>query len=556
MSDTTEKTFWEKRTEPTMIGATLSYFLLPLYALVYLSGRSREMQEALNEPYRRWLYDFLGWIAPIVEGRYQIPLIPIYRYWAFGQGAWIALAIPPFLIAGFLWFVGFNIITAFSRPPMSTSHGSGRFATKAEQKRFLRGSRTALLVGASAKRGFFHYDGPEHLLTLAPTRSGKGASVIIPNLLHAERSVIVIDPKGENVQVTARHRKTFGHVHVLDPFNVSGQANASFNPLAGLDAANPDFVDDAATLAAALVVTPPQSRDQHFDDGARSLLRGLIMLVAAVEIPDRRNLVTLRDYLTYPREKFAGLLEIMAEMTEADGAIAAAANVFRSKNDREAAAILSTAQEQTSFLDSPQLRASLKTSSFEFGDLKTGIASVFIVLPQSRLASHGRWVRLLVTRALQDIERTRVKPKAPVLFLLDEFASVGDMPAIKTAFGLMAGYGLQLWAFLQNWGQLEELYGKGAHTFVANAGVFQTFNTNDELTARYVSNLSGDTTRAETADRSRSIGGKLLTPEEVMHLGPNTIFLKLKGVRPFFVRKVQYWTHRRFKGLHDASDFN
>ncbi|WP_062213060.1 type IV secretory system conjugative DNA transfer family protein [Aureimonas sp. AU12] len=550
MSADNPKTFWSRRTEPTMIGATLAYFLFPLFALVHFSGRSQAMQETLNEPYVQLLFRFFNWIAPTVEGIYRIPLGPYWNYWALGQGAWIALAIPPFLIAGFLWLVGFDIIKAFSPPARSTSHGSGRYATRSEQKRFMRGSRTSLLIGANGKRRFFHYDGPEHLLTLAPTRSGKGASVIIPNLLHLDRSVIVIDPKGENVQVTARHRATFGRVFVLDPFNVSGKADASFNPLGHLDAADPNFVDDAATLAAALIVTPPQSRDQHFDDGARALLRGLIMLVAAVEPEERRNLVTLRDYLTYPKEKFAGLLEIMTEMTEADGAVAAAANVFRSKNDREAAAILSTAQEQTSFLDSPQLRASLKTSSFEFGALKTGIASVFIVLPQSRLASHGRWVRLLVTRALQDIERTRVKPKAPVLFLLDEFASVGDMHAIKTAFGLMAGYGLQLWAFLQNWGQLEELYGKGAHTFVANAGVFQAFNTNDELTARYVSNLSGDSTRAET------VGRKLLTPEEVMHLKPTTIFLKIKGVRPFFAAKVQYWTHRRFRRLHDKSDFN
>ncbi|MCM0753621.1 hypothetical protein DEA98_29440 (plasmid) [Brucella pseudogrignonensis] len=56
-----------------------------------------------------------------------------------------------------------------------------------------------------------------HLLTMAPTRTGKGVGTIIPNLLTADRSVICIDPKGENAKVAARARQQFGPVHVLDP---------------------------------------------------------------------------------------------------------------------------------------------------------------------------------------------------------------------------------------------------------------------------------------------------------------------------------------------------
>ncbi|MCI5142939.1 MAG: transporter, partial [Candidatus Electrothrix sp. ATG1] len=42
-----------------------------------------------------------------------------------------------------------------------------------------------------------------HLLTVAPTRSGKGTGQIIPNLLRWEGSAIVIDIKGENYLKTA-----------------------------------------------------------------------------------------------------------------------------------------------------------------------------------------------------------------------------------------------------------------------------------------------------------------------------------------------------------------
>lgn len=194
-----------------------------------------------------------------------------------------------------------------------------------------------------------------------------------------------------------------------------------------MSAYDPDFVDDAASIASALIVSAANARELHFDEAARALVRGLIMAIMVSEPSDRRNLVSLREYLTYPAERFALLLNSMAQMPEADGAIAAAANVFLGKNQKEAAAILSTAQEQTNFLDSPQLRQTLKGSDVDFRMLKKRVSSVFIVLPQSRLDSHGRWIRLLIARAMQDIERDRTKPPAPVLFILDEFATIGDL---------------------------------------------------------------------------------------------------------------------------------
>ncbi|SKA39295.1 type IV secretory system conjugative DNA transfer family protein [Consotaella salsifontis] len=547
------QSFWEKRLAVTMLVSVAIYLLLPWYVLAWLSNRNHAIGEFLNEPYRVALFNAITVAGPRPFDWLNLDVNAFWNYWAFGQGAHIALVLPPLAFAGLVWLVGFDLIASLIQKPFEP-YGSARYATAGEERRYRKRSKTALIAGARSGSKFYYYDGPEHLLTVAPTRSGKGTCVIVPNLLKIDRSVVVIDPKGENAQVTARHRETFGPVFVLDPFNVSGLHNCSYNPLAGLDPDDPNFVDDAATLAAALIVTNPHSRDQHFDDAARALMRGLIMLVVAAEPEERRNLVTLREYLTYPKEKFANLLKIMASTKDADGAIASAANVHAGKNEREAAAILSTAQEQTSFLDSPQLRKTLKSSDLDFSTLKKTTASVYIVLPQSRLESHGRWIRLLVTRALQDVERTRARPNAQILFLLDEFASIGDMPVIKTAVGLMAGYGLQLWAFLQNWGQLEELYQRGAHTFAANAGVFQAFNVNDELTARYVSELSGDTTRFNT--NNDFVGRKLLTPEEAMHLGNDKMFLKFKGTRPIIAHKLPYFKSRRFRGLYDTSDFH
>ena len=104
------------------------------------------------------------------------------------------------------------------------------------------------------------YHGPAHLLTLAPTRSGKGVGTVIPNLLLPLRSVLVIDPKGENARITGQARSEIGPVHVLDPFGLTGFPSAAYNPLDGLTADSLDLGEDAATLAEALVMDPPGRR--------------------------------------------------------------------------------------------------------------------------------------------------------------------------------------------------------------------------------------------------------------------------------------------------------
>ncbi|WP_373886407.1 type IV secretory system conjugative DNA transfer family protein [Sphingobium sp. CFD-2] len=144
--------------------------------------------------------------------------------------------------------------------------GSARFGDRADVRKLE--ASGDLLIGRGKESGkLLHYDGAAHLLTIAPTRSGKGVGTIIPNLLLLDRSVVCIDPKGENARVTARARASKGAVWCLDPFGVSGRPAARYNPLAQLDPASPDLAEDAQTIADALVHDAPgQSGEAHWNE--------------------------------------------------------------------------------------------------------------------------------------------------------------------------------------------------------------------------------------------------------------------------------------------------
>ncbi len=449
----------------------------------------------------------------------------------------------------------------------SDTHGSARFADKKELKPLAK-AEAGLLIGRDPDSGaLLRYDGPAHLLTMAPTRAGKGVGAIIPNLLLASRSIICIDPKGENARVAWRARDALGPVHVLDPFGVTGLPSAAFDPLAELDPDSLDIAEDAAALADALVYDAPgETGEAHWNEEAKALLAGIILYVVANELPGRRTLATVRHLITSAPDVFETMLRIMQSSEAAGGLVARAANRHLAKSDREGAGVLSAAQRHTHFLDSPRMARVLGRSDFRFADLKERTATVFLVLPPDRLSTYSRWLRLLVTQSLAELARSPARPAPPVLYLLDEFAALGSLAPVERAFALMAGYGVQLWPILQDVHQLRATYGPRAGTFLSNAGVLQVFGVNDHDSARMVSDLLGQQTivfqpmsRALDSEKSgislsqHHVGRPLLTPDEVRNLPQDLQLLFLAGQRPIIARKLRYFEDREFAGMFDPA---
>jgi len=471
---------------------------------------------------------------------------------------------------GVVW--GFHAMLFGGPDPVDGLLGSARFGGK-EDVDALANNSGDLIVGRSGDGKLLRYDGPAHLLTIAPTRSGKGVGTLIPNLLTANRSIICIDPKGENARVTGRQRETFGPVYYLDPFDLCGRrgAGTAYNPLARLNPFGLDLAEDAMTLADALVFDLSDAGDPHWNEEAKALLAGIILYTVCHGEPHVRTLGTVRDYLTIAPDDFRKLLGDMQASGEARGLIARSANRFLSKSDREAAGVLSAAQRHTHFLDSPRITATTDRSDFSFASLKDQVATVFLILPPDRLDTYSRWLRLLLAQALTEMARSEAQPARPVLFLLDEFAALGRLQAIERAMGLMAGYGLQLWPILQDIHQLRGHYSERAGTFISNAGVLQAFGVNDFETADMLSRTMGKTTiryettgtsektawyeeRSRTASTSEHVAARnLMDPNEIMKLEPRDMLLMMVGKDPLILRKIRYFEEREFAGLHDPA---
>jgi type IV secretion system protein VirD4 len=288
-------------------------------------------------------------------------------------------------------------------------------------------------------------------------------------------------------------------VFLIDPWNIAASRldmpRARFNPLDWIRLHDPDAAENAFLLADALVPSEAEGEDRFWDEEAKAVLTGFILYVAtAPEEAGQRHLGRVRDLLVQTDD---GLKETLTVMyNHPNPVVSTTAARTASKDPKLRSNVLASVQSHTHFLDSPRIRASLETSDFSFEDLKTKRMSVYLILPADRLKTFDRWMRLLIQQAItvnaRNIER---KPERPILFLLDEMAAIGRLASVEQAYGLMAGFGMQLWGIVQDLSQLARIYGEhGWQTFISNSGVIQYFGSRDKMTAEYFSTLCGVTT--------------------------------------------------------------
>ena len=182
---------------------------------------------------------------------------------------------------------------------------------------------------------------------------------------------------------------------------------------------------------------------------------------------------------------------------------------------------MSTARTQTTFLDSEVLARNMESSDFSFEELCGGNISIYLVLPPDKLESYARWLRLMVSIAIRAVARgsggSRLpeRPHAtglPALFVLDEFGTIGKLNAVAQAYGLMAGLGMIMWAFVQDLNQLKRDYPEHWETFIGNSQAVTCFGVMDNFTADYVSKFLGTQTIQETQVQT-SVGTSKAPPQ-------------------------------------------
>ena len=298
---------------------------------------------------------------------------------------------------------------------------------KAPQKRL------GIRIGLSAESGrpLRYPSGAGHLITVAPTRAGKGRDILIPALMECAGSCIVVDPKGELASVTGHLCQQFGDVIVVNPFGLwlkqfAGLILAKFNPVASLEPSSDSFGADADKQAEGLIWQDGADTN-HWTESARQLVSGAIMTLAKHGEAADKNLAAVArvisgDIFGFCREAMKSPDPFIRQKL---GRFAAA----DAPTNKELNGIVSTAQTQLRFLGNAAIANSLSGSDFRFSDLKKRPMTVYLVLPLEYLDVCGKWFRLIISSALAALLRD--EKGVPVLMMMDEFAQLGALKRSK-----------------------------------------------------------------------------------------------------------------------------
>ena len=458
------------------------------------------------------------------------------------------------------------------KPPLLKS-AAGLFSLWVKSKEACERFLDSMRFGTRAKAypAFVKLSKAVHTAVFAPTGVGKGVSCVIPFLKTCPESVVVVDFKSENAQLTAKHRqRAFGHrIVMLDPFKMGTEKPATLNPLDFIDKDLPTAIDECRDLAEALVVSTGHEHDRHWVESAEAWIGAMIALVVQYGERNDRSLQTVRTLLTNP-QKMQMAIELMCQSDAWGGMLSRMGNQLTQYKDKELGGVLTTANRFLRFLDTLPVSASTTTSSFDPAELRKGKMSVYLVLPPEHMRAQSPLLRMWIGSLLRAVIRGGLQEKNKVHFVLDEAASLGHMQALDDAVDKYRGYGIRLIFLLQSLGQLKVGFPDGQdQTLLSNVSqVF--FGINDLPTAEYVSNRLGEATivtrsggtnsgtshsssvsggshgtSSGSNDNWQQTGRRLLKPEEVLALPERTAITFTPGVLPIWTTLIRSYEEPR-----------
>jgi type IV secretion system protein VirD4 len=470
------------------------------------------------------------------------------------------------LLAGLVCFVVLPVGIFSATERRRPLHGDARFARRPEiRKAGLLGSQ-GIVVGRYGK-AFLTLGGQHFALLCAPTRSGKGAGIVIPNMLAWPESAVVNDLKGEVYKATSGFRAAYQPVFLWDPFTETGCTDR-FNPLAYVRA-GVKRVGDA--LAIAHLIYPHNEKggdtENFFNSQARNLFLGLFLLVQ--ETPDVPLTIgeMLRQSSGQGRPLKDHLARTIRERREAGEPLSDecvdALMRFLSNPDNTLGSVLATFNAPLVIFADRIVDAATSANDFDLRELRRSPMTVYIRISPSRLAEArvilSVFWTLLINVNTRELPQDDPTLKHQVLLVLDEFPALGHVAVLAKGVGYLAGYNLRFLTIAQSISQLNEIYGaNGARALATNHALQIVFAPREQRDANEYSEMLGYFT-ALSVSKSKSSGARggssvnrtehrraLMLPQELKELGPDRQIVLYENAKPILADKIFYYKDPAF----------
>jgi len=437
-------------------------------------------------------------------------------------------------------------------------HGDAHWATEKEIRKSGLRSKKGMLVGKD-KRGYLISDGYQHALLFAPTGSGKGVGFVIPNLLFWDESVVCHDIKLENYQLTSGWRKQHlkQDVFVWEPANPDGITHA-YNPLDWVSEKVGQMVDDVQKFSNLIL-----QKKEFWENEARTLLVGIILYLIADDSKVKSFGEVVRqlrgDDFAY---SIAVVLDTLGDKIHPVSYMNLAA--FLQKADKERSGVVSTLNSGLELWANPIIDAATAKSDFNVQLFKKKPTTVYVGLTPDNIQRLKSLMSMFYQQSTDFLSKKIPQKDEPygVLFIMDEFPTVGKLEQFLSGIAYFRGYHVRLFLVVQDTQQLKGTYeDSGMNSFLSNSMYRITFAANNMETAKLISELVGNQTVESSslskpkffdfnpASRSVNVSGTqraLLLPQEVISLDRDDQIILVEASPPIRTKKIKYYQDKMF----------
>lgn len=475
---------------------------------------------------------------------------------------WLTLLTPIVLICT-------AIYSNYRHKQLIALYGDAHWASLLEIKKMglLNTNQNSLIIGDKGGR-LLRALLVSHALIFAPSRSGKGTSQVMPNVLAFNGSMLIVDFKHEIFQDTSGFRSQHGQqVFLFSPAHPKGKTHC-FNPLDLVNRHPSRIVADIQLVTEILIAEAKGNNDSMWMLEARALAQGLLLWLLNSGRP-----FTLGELaaLVKGTPDFVGFLrKIVEDAVTDDGNIKihpiAYQNInnFIQKAAKEQSGVKSSLSARLNLWDDPFINAATSKSDFTICDMRRTKITVYLGIPinqKDRLAPlMNLFVQLFLNIMTEELPQKDEPHK--VLVVLDEFCSLGYMKKVKDGFSYLAGYNIHLMAIIQNIGQFYELYGRdGSDVFFQNTDYKIAYRQNTRTDQEFISNQLGTkTVKTRSISSQKSVLGRqqpsqsdsyiarpLLTIDEVRQFPTQQGIAIINGQAPVRYKRIIHYKDKRFK---------
>ena len=399
-----------------------------------------------------------------------------------------------------------------------------------------------------------------------------------PNAMNCNTSMVILDPKGENLRDTGHLLAKTHEIKVLDLINM--WRSHCYNPFVYLQDDN-DVQRLVTNLFKSTTPKGAQTQDPFWDTAASMLLLALVFYLKYEAPPDEQNFPMVMEMLRAgdvreEDEQYQSPLDELyerLEMRDPDHIALKYYHNYRSGSGKTLKSIQITLAARLEKFNLESLAALTVTDELDFASIGEKKTALFIIIPDND-SSFNFLVSILYTQLFQqlfylaDHKYDGVLP-VHVHFMMDEFANVSLPDDFDKILSVMRSRSVSVSIILQNIAQLKALFEKQWESIMGNCDEFLYLGGNETSTHKLISDslLGKESLDTNTFGKStgrngnystnyQMTGRELLTPDEVRMLDNRYALLFIRGERPIMDEKYDILRHPNIAGTADGKAEN